>query len=60
MERPEPRLITHDPVAVFQTMPAQPVSPALANLPDGGKLVGVDGYRDPLDVPVAGAAGRTV
>ncbi|HYP68866.1 MAG TPA: hypothetical protein VEP67_11540 [Thiobacillaceae bacterium] len=60
MERPEPLLIAHDPSAVFQAMPAQAVSPALANLPDDGKLVGVDNYRDPLDAPVAEAAGGSV
>ena len=59
-ERPELPLIAHDPSAVFQAILAQPVSPALANLPDDGKLVGVDGYRDPLDAPVAGAAGGPV
>ena len=59
-ERPEPLLIAHDPSAVFQALPAQPVSPAVANLPDDGKLVGVDGYCDPLDVSAAEAAGGPV
>jgi hypothetical protein len=60
MERPESPWIAHDPVAVFQAMPAQLVSPARANLPDDGKLVGFNGYCDPLDAPVAEAAGGPV
>ena len=57
MERLEPSRIAHDPSAVFQATSAQPVSPARANPPDDGKLVGFDGYRDPLDAPFAEAAG---
>ncbi|HYQ91541.1 MAG TPA: hypothetical protein VES89_05555, partial [Candidatus Competibacteraceae bacterium] len=39
-DRPEQHLTTHDQSAVFQATQAQPVSPALANQPDDGKIMG--------------------
>lgn len=49
VDRPEQQLTDHDRSAVFQAPQAQPVSPALANQPDDGKIVGFDFYRDPLN-----------
>src|SRR5512143_534530 len=49
VNRPEQHLTAHDQSAVFQATQAQPVSPALANQPDDGKIMGFDFYRDPLD-----------
>jgi cytochrome c peroxidase len=47
--RPEQKKSIHDTSAVFQAREAKPSSPAFAEQPDQGKVLGFDFYRDPLN-----------
>lgn len=48
-ERPEQRLSEHDRADIFQATKAQPSSPAFANQPDQGQVLGFEFYRDSLN-----------
>jgi cytochrome c peroxidase/peptidoglycan hydrolase-like protein with peptidoglycan-binding domain len=48
-DRPEQQRSAHDRSDIFQAMQAQPSSPAFADQPDQGKVLGFDFYRDPLN-----------
>jgi cytochrome c peroxidase len=50
-ERVEQQKTEHDRSDVFAATKARPVSPALKNQPEQGKIAGFDFYRDPLDAP---------
>jgi hypothetical protein len=47
-ERPEQQRSAHDRSEVFQAAQALPTSPAFADQPDEGKVLGFDSSRDPL------------
>jgi cytochrome c peroxidase/peptidoglycan hydrolase-like protein with peptidoglycan-binding domain len=48
-DRPEQQRSEHDRSDRFQAMQAQPSSPAFADQPDEGKVLGFEFYRDPLN-----------
>jgi cytochrome c peroxidase len=47
--RPEQKKDEHDRSNIFDAKNAMPSSPAFANQPDNGKILGFDFYRDPLN-----------
>jgi cytochrome c peroxidase len=53
-QRPEQNLTEHDQSDVFSAAQAPPVSPALGDQPDQGKIKGFDFFRDPLNAKEPG------
>src|SRR4051794_27666188 len=49
--RPEQEVKEHDRSAKFDPKKAQPLTKALKDQPKGGKLIGFDFARDPLNAP---------
>jgi cytochrome c peroxidase len=52
--RPEQQLSDHDKSDIFTAGKAVPLTPALADQPDQGKVTGFDFYRDPLNAKKPG------
>jgi hypothetical protein len=50
-DRPELRLTEHDKSAIFDPTKPAPVTPALKDQPNSGRILGFEFSRDPLGAP---------